>query len=204
MKMFIAAIAILMVGAVGLLIFLTRGPHITQFESLKEPRISQMSDQRMVVVTATGDPNIVGEQAFKLLFDVYFRTDGVKKSFTPPAPRARWPKPLDTPKAQWIGLYALPVPENTTQLPDNQPPPGLDIALTTWTYGTIAEVLHVGPYANEAPTVDRLMAFIRTEGYQVIGEHEEEYAKGPGMFGSRDPEDYLTIIRYRVEKAVAP
>ena len=35
----------------------------------------------------------------------------------------------------------------------------------------------------------------------MVGEHEEEYLRGPGMFSKGDPEKYLTIIRYRVKKA---
>ncbi len=35
----------------------------------------------------------------------------------------------------------------------------------------------------------------------TTGEHEEEYLKGPGMFGTGGPEKYLTIIRYRLKKA---
>lgn len=35
---------------------------------------------------------------------------------------------------------------------------------------------------------------------RVVGEHEEEYVKGPGMLFAGDPEQYLTIIRLRVEK----
>jgi hypothetical protein len=33
----------------------------------------------------------------------------------------------------------------------------------------------------------------------VIGEHEEEYVKGPGMLLAGDPAEYLTIIRLRIE-----
>ncbi|NUM64306.1 GyrI-like domain-containing protein [candidate division KSB1 bacterium] len=72
--------------------------------------------------------------------------------------------------------------------------------MTTWEYGEVAEILHMGPYDKEQPTVARLMEFIKTQGYEVAGEHEEEYLKGPTMFSRGDPEKYATIIRYRVRK----
>ena len=76
----------------------------------------------------------------------------------------------------------------------------MEVELTTWEYSEVAEILHVGPYSEEQPTVERLRAFIEESGYEIIGDHEEEYLKGPGMFVRVRPEDYATIIRYRVRK----
>jgi hypothetical protein len=65
----------------------------------------------------------------------------------------------------------------------------------------VAEILHVGSYSTEKPDVARLLQFISANGYRGVGEHEEEYVKGPGMLFAGDPDQYLTIIRLRVEKA---
>ena len=70
--------------------------------------------------------------------------------------------------------------------------------LTTWEYGEVAEVLHIGPYDREEPTLQRLREFVQVEGYALVEEHEEEYIRGPTMAGPGDPEQYLTILRYRV------
>ncbi|MBN2445076.1 MAG: hypothetical protein JXJ04_27215, partial [Spirochaetales bacterium] len=56
-----------------------------------------------------------------------------------------------------------------------------------------------GPYEAEVPTIEKLEAFIKEQGYSIIGDHEEEYLKGPGM-GFVNPRDYYTIIRYRITK----
>lgn len=53
--------------------------------------------------------------------------------------------------------------------------------------------------AAGAARIERLLHFMNAQGYRVVGEHEEEYVKGPGMMFSGDPEQYLTIIRLRVE-----
>ena len=200
MKIVISIIALILLVATGLIVFMMRGPDVSQFEHIKEPKISQKNDQKMVVVKAIGDPNVVGENAFKLLFNIYFKIEGASKGPKQPAPRARWPKALDTPKEEWVGLCALPVPENTTELPEFLPEQGLDVSLSIWEYGNVAEILHIGPYDTEEPTVNKLVEFIKKQGYEIVGDHEEEYVKGPGIFGKGNPEKYLTIIRYQVKK----
>ena len=65
----------------------------------------------------------------------------------------------------------------------------------------MAEILHVGPYNVEQPDIERLLNFIKLQGYRVFGDHEEEYVKGPGMMFAGDPNNYLTIIRLRVERS---
>ncbi|NUM76153.1 GyrI-like domain-containing protein [candidate division KSB1 bacterium] len=181
--------------------YMTQGPDLTKYEHLKEPAISSMPNQKMLVVEAKGDPNVVGGKAFSTLFQLYFKMKETPKGPGQPAPRARWPMPFDTPKTEWIGLYAMPVPEVVSELPQYEATPELNVSLTTWEYGEVAEILHYGPYDQEQPTVARLMEFIKAQGYEAAGEHEEEYLKGATMFSKGDPEKYVTIIRYRVKKS---
>jgi hypothetical protein len=47
----------------------------------------------------------------------------------------------------------------------------------------------------------KLKDALQQQGYQVLEGHEEEYIKGPTMSGPGDPEQYITIIRYRLQKA---
>jgi len=203
-KIAIVAAIILGLGALGAAVlghFMMKGPDLSRYQALKEPRITARPDQRMLQVEAVGDPNTVGLKAFALLFQTYYRN---ARTRGPAEPLARWPQPFDTPKDQWVGLYALPVPGTLDKLKEAPAAPGLTVALTTWQYGEVAEILHVGPYAAEAPTIERLMAFIDTSGYVVAGPHEEEYLRGPGLFGKGNPDKYHTIIRYRVEKKTPP
>jgi hypothetical protein len=46
--------------------------------------------------------------------------------------------------------------------------------------------------------VDKLREFVAAEGFEIAGQHEEEYLKGPGMFFRGNPDNYLTILRYPV------
>ena len=173
---------------------------LSQFEHLKEPRISTLKNQKMLVVEVQGNPNVVGGKAFGLLFQLYFTMKETPKGPSQPAPRARWPVAWDTPKSEWKGLYGMPVPETITELPPYKEQNGLKASLTTWEYGEVAEILHIGPYTKEEPTIKRLMDFLSEQGYEIAGNHEEEYIKGPTMYGPGNPEKYVTIIRYQVKK----
>jgi hypothetical protein len=199
-KYLIAAGIIVLVGILFLayMIFFPPGPDISTYESLKQPRITTMPDQKMLVVTAQGDPNAVANKAFSLLFKTYFKIPGISNSMQV-APRARWEGDMNV-KSSWTGYYAMPVPEQTHSLPDISSEPGYKVELSTWEYGDVAEILHIGPYNAETPTIERLHQFITQQGYEIIGFHEEEYLKGPSMVFSGDPTKYATIIRYRVKK----
>lgn len=204
-KIIIGVVAALFVVVAALLAlsvyYVTQGPDLTKYEPLKTPQISTAPNAKMLVVEAQGDPNVVGAKAFGLLFQIYFKMKETPKGPGLPAPRARWPVALDAPKTEWVGLYALRVPESVAALPPHEAAPELKVSLASWEYGEIAEILHVGPYDQEQPTVARLMDFIKARGYEAVGPHEEEYLKGPTMFSKGDPEKYVTIIRYRVKKA---
>ena len=84
------------------------------------------------------------------------------------------------------------MPEATASLP--QKVPGVEVSLETWQYGTVAQILHIGPYDQEEPTIDRLNRFIQDGGYEVAGVHEEEYLTSP------DAKVQKTIIRYPIKK----
>lgn len=162
-------------------------------DSLKAPRLAIKPDQKMLVVEAKGDPNTAGQAAFGLLFKTFFSLPGVQMA----APRARWSsrdRGADA-KSEWTGYYALPLPASVTGLPA-----GIQgVKIEVWSYGEVAEILHVGPYAAEGPTIQALHKFIADQGYVIAGLHEEEYLVGPGM-GNAPPESYRTLIRYQVKK----
>jgi hypothetical protein len=61
--------------------------------------------------------------------------------------------------------------------------------------GPSAQVLHVGPYSEERPTIDRLVAFVAESGYQISGRHHEIYLSSPRRTVA---EKRKTILRYPV------
>ncbi len=78
-------------------------------------------------------------------------------------------------------------------------PPALDkIRLAKYAEGLAVQVMHIGPYAAEAPTIARLHAFMEDEGYTYGGKHHEIYLSDPRRAA---PEKLKTVIRQPVQKA---
>jgi len=175
------------------------GPSLEEVAHLQTPHVIEMDPQKVLLVVAGGNPNESGPKAFGFLLKIYFSLEGVPKwgpDFQPP--RARWPSDHETPMDEWVGHYAMPVPDEVTEVPVSETAEGMSVELTTWDYGEVAQILHVGPYDQEDENIARLMAFIEDQGYEVDGLHEEEYLKGPGFIFAGNPDNYLTIIRYPV------
>ena len=66
------------------------------------------------------------------------------------------------------------------------------LRLARFEEGPAAQVQHVGPYAAEAPTIERLHAYIHDEGFVLRGKHHEIYLGDPRRSA---PEKLRTIIR---------
>lgn len=190
------------ISGIGLLILMSCSKNFKEYEGLLEPQISDKAAQNMLVYEAEGDPNETVGDAFGALFSTFFKLKREYK-MDMAAPRARWPKSVDTHRDEWLGIYALPVSESVQELPAKIQEEHPALKLETWEYGTVAEILHIGSYASELPTVEKLHQYIDSQGYEITGPHEEEYLKGPGMFGKGNPDKYYTIIRYPVSP-VAP
>jgi hypothetical protein len=72
-------------------------------------------------------------------------------------------------------------------------PGALDrVRLERFAEGLAAQVLYLGPYRDEGPTIERLHAFIRDAGYRLRGKHHEIYLGDPRRSA---PEKLRTIIR---------
>jgi len=62
--------------------------------------------------------------------------------------------------------------------------------------GKSAQILYLGPYADEGPTIARMHAFIRESGYMPEGKHHEIYLSDPRRTA---PERIRTVIRHPVK-----
>ena len=61
--------------------------------------------------------------------------------------------------------------------------------------GLSAQIMHIGPYSAEKPTIDKLHRFIEEKGYKYGGRHHEIYIGDPRKTA---PEKLKTIIRQPV------
>ena len=163
-----------------------------------EPYIAEKPRRKMAVVRWVGSPIEAAEHGMPALYGAVYglrfqRTGAGLPVFKVTGLRARWPDAHLKPKDEWSSEWALPVPDDTTELPAKVPEP--PVSLETWEYGTVAEVLHLGAYDEEGPNIQRLHAFIAAQGYALAGPHEEEYLTSPKAKMQK------TIIRYAVRKA---
>jgi len=165
-----------------------------------EPQISILPDRKVISVTSIGDPNVVMETYMKALYGAaywvkmkVYKPKGVKLELGKLV--ARWPDAHIKPKNEWTGIWGVTVPEFVTEADLVQKDPEIPVTIEVWEGGEYAEVLHLGSYAEEGPTVQALHDFIENSGYGIKGMHEEEYLTKP------DSKNQKTIIRYLVDKS---
>ncbi len=72
-----------------------------------------------------------------------------------------------------------------------------ELRLEPFAEGLAAQILHVGPYAAEAPTIARLHAFLVEQGYVPHGRHHEIYLGDPRRSA---PERLRTLLRQPVRE----
>lgn len=74
-------------------------------------------------------------------------------------------------------------------------PPEPVVRLEEFHEGLSVQTLHIGPYSEEAPTIQRMHSFIAEKGYQLRARHHEIYLGDPRR---TSPEKLRTILRQPV------
>lgn len=72
----------------------------------------------------------------------------------------------------------------------------LNVRFESFEEGRVAQILHIGPYADEAPTIEILHKFINDHSLSLKGKHHEIYLSDPRR---SKPDRLKTIIRQPVE-----
>lgn len=84
------------------------------------------------------------------------------------------------------------------KLTDKKPSPALSkVRFERFCEGLAVQIMHIGPYAEEAPTVEKLHNFAQTNGYELCGKHHEIYLGDPRR---TQPHKLKTVIRQPVRK----
>ena len=162
-----------------------------------DPQLVETPLQKMAVVYGKGAPDKMFPKLMPALYgSVYTLKFDLKKrglsTFKVSGLRARYPDALQTTKDEWTIIIGLPVPDDTTSLP--QKVTGVRVKLETWDYGVVAQILHTGSYDQEDAVVEHLHKFIEENGCEIVGSHEEEYLTRP------DAKIIKTIIRYPIRE----
>lgn len=75
------------------------------------------------------------------------------------------------------------------------PPDTSAIRFETFTEGPVAQIMHIGPFSEEGPTVERLHGEILAQGKSLLGKHHEVYLSD---IRRADPQKWKTILRQPV------
>ncbi|MBI5466780.1 MAG: GyrI-like domain-containing protein [Candidatus Kerfeldbacteria bacterium] len=164
------------------------------------PTISKLPNRTVLTVTTVGDPNKVSSDAIQALYMTAYQTKFKvfkprKKVMEVGGLVARWPDAHRKTKSKWTGIWGLGVSDFVRAKDLLYKHPTIKPRLAKWKYGLTAQILHVGSYATEGPTVKKLHDYIASQGYKLAGPHEEEYLTRPNV---KKPK---TIIRYLICKA---
>lgn len=86
--------------------------------------------------------------------------------------------------------------EAVSEAAAKRPNPALaDIRLRRWKEGPAIQIMHVGPYATERSTIEKMDAFAEADGYELHGRHHEIYLGDPAR---AKPENLKTILRHPI------
>lgn len=116
-------------------------------------------------------------------------------AYDPGAPRDKW---------RWRALIVQPEFVTATHVESAQAVLAVkkpaarpfDAQFATLEEGPVAQLLHLGPYADELPNIDRLHRYINEHGYTFRGNHHEVYLSDPSRTA---PEKMKTILRHAVD-----
>ena len=67
-----------------------------------------------------------------------------------------------------------------------------DMRFESYNEGKAAQIMHIGPFSDEGPTIDRLHSFIRDNNCEPKGKHHEIYLSD---FRKTAPDKLKTVIR---------
>jgi hypothetical protein len=85
------------------------------------------------------------------------------------------------------------------QLRKKKSSPAIDkLRLETFNEGLSIQIMHIGPYADEPGTIDKMDAFAEEHGYRMRGKHHEIYLGDPLR---ADPAKLKTVLRHPVVSA---
>jgi len=88
--------------------------------------------------------------------------------------------------------------ESLAQLRKKRPSSALDrLRFETFHEGLCMQIMHIGPYAEEPATIERMKAFARDHGYILRGKHHEIYL---GDLRRAAPSKLKTVLRHPIER----
>ena len=189
--------------------------------SKKEVVLVDVPPMNFLMIDGKGDPNTSESyrQALEALYGVAYtlkfdlKKRGVGPDFTVmPLEGLWWMEgredfdPEDKDNWSWTSMILQPdhiTTEHLTtamdQLKEKKDPPALEqMRFEMHDEGLSAQIMHIGPYAEEGPTIEKLHRFVEEQGYKFHKKHHEIYLGDPRR---TKPENLQTVIRHPVREA---
>jgi hypothetical protein len=184
----------------------------------KEPVIVEVPPMQYLMIDGQGDPNTVPAftAAVQSLYTLSYGIRALSKAagtvYTVMPLEGLWWFENDAPvegdehlndQFIWTAMIRQPdhiTPEMVEQAriaaAKKKPELPLDsVRFETYDEGLSAQIMHLGPYSAEKPTIMRLHAFVEDNGYSLRGKHHEIYLNDPAKVA---PEKVRTVIRYPI------
>lgn len=109
-------------------------------------------------------------------------------------------------KDDWSWTSMIMQPESVTteivedakiQVVEKKNPPSISqLRFDSYHEGLSVQIMHIGPYSEESPTIERLHVCAEEEGYKLRGKHHEIYLSDPRRTA---PDKLKTVIRQPIE-----
>lgn len=187
----------------------------------REPVLIDVPDLSFLMIDGRGDPSTAPEytQAIEALYSVaYTLKFTLKRAAEPfdyavmPLEGLWWAPDMSSfasgDRASWEWTAMIMQPDLVTgelveralaeATAKKALPAAARLRLERFEEGPSAQVMHLGPYSAEGPTIARLHAFIAEQGLALRGKHHEVYLGDPRRTA---PERLRTIVRQPVRDA---
>jgi hypothetical protein len=188
--------------------------------SPKEFVVVDVPPMQFLMIDGHGDPNTAQEyqDALEALYAVAYTLKFASKKVlemdyvVPPPEGLWWAEDMDvftasSDKGTWDWTMMIMQPEWVTQemfeeavaqVGKKKNPPALPrLRLEMYDEGLAVQIMHIGSYDAEGPTIARMHAFIAEYGYEPAGKHHEIYLSDPRRTAT---EKMKTVLRQPMRK----
>jgi hypothetical protein len=182
-----------------------------------DPEVVEVPELQFLMVDGQGDPNSSAAftEAIEALFSVSYglhfmaKKAGMAENYTVMPLEALWWSGSDAflrmqpSEWEWTAIICQPPWIDAAAFEEARAAafakrglPGLErLRLESFAEGRAVQVMHVGPYSHELPTIERMHAFAASEGLALRGKHHEIYLGDPRR---TKPERLRTVLRQPV------
>lgn len=190
--------------------------------SKKEVSFINVPPMDFIMVDGRGDPNgsALFEEAVGLLYGIAYAIKFARKKadgldfVVMPLEGLWWMADMKRfrmeAKDEWLWTLMIMQPDGVTvedveaaktALKKKDPSVSVDkLRFERYDEGMSAQIMYIGPFSEEGPTIIRIHETAEAQGYRLDGKHHEIYMSDPRRTA---PEKLKTVIRQPISKAVA-